>query len=97
MTGPEGVNFDNLTFVFAKTMADTPHWYVRRTPANEPDYVGLFYAILKLGRVEKWRGRRYRYWYPGDGYKYWAMTSDVRLSQIINRAKASTPEQLTLL
>src|SRR6516164_1880492 len=49
--------------------------------------VASFRAIRKFGRVEKWRGRPYRYWHPGDGYKYWAMTSEIRQSWIINRAK----------
>jgi hypothetical protein len=32
---------------------------------------------------------RNRYLYPGDGHKYWAMTSAVWHSRIINRAKVS--------
>jgi hypothetical protein len=81
------VNFNNLKFLFAKTLPEIPHWYVKRTPENEQDYMALFDAIQKFGRVEKWRGRPYRYWHPGDGYKYWAMTSEIRQSWIINRAK----------
>jgi len=84
-------NFDHLKFVFAKT--HIPHWYVKRTPENEKDYVALFNAIRKFGRVEKWRGRPYRYWYPGDGYKYWAMTSEIHQSWIINRAKVPSIRQ----
>ena len=83
------VNFENLNFVFAKTMPEIPHYYVKRTPENEKDYVALFNAIRKFGRVQKWRGRPYRYWHPGDGYKYWAMTSETRQSWIINRATAA--------
>jgi hypothetical protein len=33
MTDP--VNFDNLKFVFAKTLPEIPHYYVTRTPQNE--------------------------------------------------------------
>jgi hypothetical protein len=88
------VNVENLSFVFAKTMPDIPHEYVKRTSENERDYLALFDVIKKFGRVEKWRGRPYRYWYRGD-YKYWAMTSEIRQSRIINRAKvhdrATTP------
>jgi hypothetical protein len=47
------------------------------------------YAPARPGR------RRYlnRYWYPGDGYKYWAMTTSLRhaLTQIINTAKKDSP------
>jgi len=81
------VNFDNLKFVFAKTLPEIPHWYVKRTAENGKDYVSLFNAIRKFGRVEKFRGRPYRYWHPGDGWRYWAMTSAIGQSWIINRAK----------
>jgi hypothetical protein len=59
---------------------------VVRSPANEADYVRLFETIAKEGEVEKFKGRAYRYWHPGDGFKYWTMTTDVRQSRIINRA-----------
>jgi hypothetical protein len=81
------VNFDNLKFAFAKTMPDIPHWYVKRTPENEKDYLRLFATIQKFGRVEQWGGKSYRYWYPGDGYRYWAMTTAVGQSCVINRAR----------
>lgn len=87
------MNWTNLTFVFAKTMADTPHWYVKRNQGNEADYVELFHTIAREGRLEKWRGRSYRYWHRGDGFKYWAMTTDVRQSIIINRAKVDDDGQ----
>jgi hypothetical protein len=86
------MNWANLPFQFAKTMPNTPHWYVRRTPENETDYVELFHTIAEQGVVEKWGKARYRYWYPGDGFKYWAMTTDVRQSRIINRAKVEEPK-----
>jgi hypothetical protein len=76
-----------LTFKFAKTMPDTPHFYVVRSPENEADYVALWNAWRKDGVDEKWNGRKYRYWYAGDGWKYWAMTYDQSKSVIINRAK----------
>jgi hypothetical protein len=34
--------------------------------------------------------RKYQYWYPGDGWKYWCMTSDNRQSRVLNRARADT-------
>jgi hypothetical protein len=83
----EEPNLANLKFVFARTMPAIPHWYVKRTPENEADYVALFHTIRVKGVVEKWHGRPFRYWYRGD-YKYWAMTSGVRQSTIINRARA---------
>jgi hypothetical protein len=80
--------FPTLRFKFAKTMKHIPHFYVVRSPENEPDYVRLFYRIAEEGVWEQWKdGRRYQYWYRG-GWKYWRMTDDVTQSQVINRAKA---------
>ena len=56
-------------------------------PANEADYVALFHTIRREGVDEKFGKARYRYWYPGDGFKYWTMTTDVKQSHVINRAK----------
>jgi hypothetical protein len=81
------MNWANLQFRFAKTMPEIPHEYVVRSSENERDYGELFDIIGREGRIEKWRGRPYRYWYRGDGYRYWAMTTDIALSKIINRAK----------
>jgi hypothetical protein len=76
-----------LEFRFAKRMPEAPHWYVIRTPANEADYVALFHTISREGVEETFGARRYRYWYAGDGWKYWAMTSEVGHSHVINRTK----------
>jgi hypothetical protein len=81
------VDLSRLTFVFAKTMPTTPHEYVVRTPENEADYVALFRAVREHGVDERFQKRRYHYWYAGDGWKYWAMTTDEQQSRIINRAK----------
>jgi hypothetical protein len=67
-----------------------PHEYVVRTPENEAPYVALFNLIVEDGVHETWRGRRYQYWYPGDGWKYWRMTDDIRQSRALNRARADT-------
>lgn len=79
-------NLTRLTFRIAKTMPETPHWYVVRTPANEADYVALFHIIQAKGVKEKFGSRVYRYWYAGDGFKYWTMTTEVKHSHVINRA-----------
>lgn len=81
------LDLSRLSFKFAKSMPETPHWYVVRSAANEADYVALFHVIQAKGVPEKFAARRYRYWYPGDGWKYWAMTTDVQYSHVINRAK----------
>jgi hypothetical protein len=76
-----------LHFRFAKTMAHVPHEYVVRSPQNEEIYVALFKAVQESGVLERFGRRRYRYWYPGDGYKYWVMADNMADSQVINRTK----------
>ena len=78
---------DNLSFRFATTMPEIPHEYVVRSPHNEAAYVALFSAIMKHGVYERWAGRHKRYLYPGDGWKYWAMTTELHESRVINRMR----------
>jgi hypothetical protein len=80
-----------LSFRVAKTMPEIPHEYTVRSPENEAAYVALFNLILEHGVYEKWRGRKYQYWYPGDGWKYWRMNNDIQYSRVLNRARADTP------
>jgi hypothetical protein len=84
-----GAVIATLPFRFAKTMPDNPHEYTVRSAATEEAYVQLFQAIQEHGTPELYQGRRYRYLRPGDGWKYWAMTSAVGQSRIINRAKVT--------
>lgn len=86
--------FELLTFRFARTMPEVPHEYtVRQTsePTANAAYDQLFERIQSEGLRELSPPRpgkkryRNRYWYPGDGFKYWAMTTRIELSQIINR------------
>ena len=68
-------------------MPEIPHEYVVRSPDNEAAYVALFTAIMGHGVYERWAGRHKRYLYPGDGWKYWAMATELRESRVINRMK----------
>jgi len=77
--------FDKLNFTFAKTMADNPHEYVARRTNDEALYIRLFETIGELGTWEKYKGARYKCWYPGDGYKYWRGTTNIHQSRVINR------------
>jgi hypothetical protein len=88
------VDLNRLTFKFAKTMPEIPHEYVVRTPENEADFVGLFHTVRQNGVDERWGRRAYRYWYAGDGWKYWAMPYDLPRCQIINRAKVDDDSKL---
>ena len=87
------LDLSRLTFSLAKTMPETPHEYVVRSEENEADYRALFHIIQEKGVAEKFGKRRYRYWYPGDGWKYWTMTTDVKRSHVINRAEDARPER----
>lgn len=76
-----------LSFRRAKSMPHIPHEYTVRSPETEADYLTLFAAVLTDGVYERWAGRKKKYLYPGDGRKYWAMTTHVPSSRIINRMK----------
>jgi hypothetical protein len=64
-----------------------PHAYVvrGRPPGNEELYVALFHQIQQRGREERFGRARRQYLYPGDGFKYWAMTTDFAESRVLNR------------
>jgi len=77
--------FPGLRFKFAKTMQDSPHWYVVRSAENYAEYKALSERIARDGVWEEWKdGKRYQYWYdPAGRWKYW------RIDPVINRARAS--------
>jgi hypothetical protein len=50
----ESKTFPALTFREAKTMPESPHQYVVRTPENEAAYVALFNLIAEQGVHERW-------------------------------------------
>jgi hypothetical protein len=72
-----------LHFRFAKTLAHMPHEYVARTSDNQAAYAALLEAIRTYGVPGEFEGRRYRYLYPGDGWRYWQIPP----YPIINRAR----------
>lgn len=83
--------FDELEFVFAKTMPEIPHEYVIRRPAsakgagNWDAFMTLWRTIAERGVPGSFNGRRYKYWYRGDGWRYWCMGP--KWPYLINRAK----------
>jgi hypothetical protein len=83
------IDLSRFVFKFAKTMPQIPHEYVVRTPENEMDFVELFNTVRENGVEERFFGRTYRYWYAGDGWKYWAVPDYLPKCQIINRAKVA--------
>lgn len=101
-------NISRLNFVFAKTMPEMPHEYTsRRKAADDSDYVALYDAVMTDGIIEWWgdgkRWRPARYLYPGDGFRYWSMSSwrsdaegrhPLEISRHINRSNLAEAERL---
>lgn len=90
-----GAILSRLTFKFAKTMPDTPHEYTTRNKADpqaEADYVALFNACHEFGVRRKFGKYWYKYLRHGE-YEYWAMTTFLPISRIINRAKVKDERQ----
>jgi hypothetical protein len=82
-----------LTWIFAKTYAvHAPHWYVvRGRTCPEDVYARLFNGIRQYGMNQRYGPYRSRYLHLGDGFKYWAMTSQLRASRVINRDTVLDP------
>lgn len=84
-----------LSFRPAKTMPHIPHEYtVRDQAADEADYVALFEAIQEHGIVERWKRRKQRVLYPGDGFRYWAMTTNVHQTLVLNRCTLADADDM---
>ena len=73
-----------VNWTYAKTYADAPHEYFIRQDFPEV-FAKLVDLIKQHGVREQFtlRGktRWYRYYYPGDGYKYWS------IGNVLNRCK----------
>jgi hypothetical protein len=79
-----------LDFVFARTMPHIPHEYVVLSEANRAAFLELRAAILRHGIPLKFSERRYRYLFPGDGWKYWMVWP----SPLINRDRTCLKKSL---
>jgi hypothetical protein len=77
---------ESLSFRLARTMPEILHEYVIRSADNEAAYVALFSAIMEGGVFQRWAVRDKRYLYRGDGWKYWAMTTNSREPHTCQRA-----------
>jgi hypothetical protein len=81
---------EQLLFRVAKSMPRIPHEYTVRDKddlARETAYVQLFHLIQTDGEIERWQGRKTRFLDPGDGWKYWAMTTIEAESRMMNRMR----------
>ena len=78
------------TWTFAKTMADTPHWYAVRHRAQAaglgPGHERLYLLIKDYHYKRRWRGRTYRS-IDLDGFVYWIIVDGT----VINRTPVDEP------
>jgi hypothetical protein len=85
-----------LQWTFAKTVPETPHFYiVRGKTAPETIFVRLFTAIQSHGIVQTYGAFRNKYLYLDDGFKYWCQPrdrdKDVRYARLLNRNDVLNP------
>lgn len=89
---------DRHEWTFAKTMPETPHWYVNAKKLQPEDRQEFYWAVQYIrdqGVPELFRKSYYTYLYL-DEYKYWSMGAPVQETFILNRAKTDqthTPER----
>jgi hypothetical protein len=63
-------------WIFAKTMADNPHFYVvlyHQRGADRDGYLALRELIMRWGWNRRWHGSTWRT-YDLDGFSYWTIT-----------------------
>lgn len=76
---------DNQEWIFAKTMADIPHWYCLKSRCDSPgDWLWFARFIEQYGVDGQFCGRTYRYLYWGE-YRYWMMDPTPEQCDLINR------------
>ncbi len=78
--------FESHTWTFAKTMPESPHWYiVRSNTIDFNTFIEVVRFIQQNGLPSKFEGATYNYLHLGE-YKYWSMGSMPEETILINRA-----------
>ena len=79
-------NFINSqNWIFAKTMAEIPHWYCLKSLCEDEGEWKWFVRIIEEYGVDGvFYGRIYKYLYWGD-YRYWMMDPTPEECDLINR------------
>ena len=78
---------DSFSFVFAKTMPQSPHWYsVRKNENADVNFNKVVQFIRDNGYVTQFKGRDYTC-FNYNGFQYWTMGAPVHETTILNRAK----------
>lgn len=76
---------DAQQWVFAKTMADIPHFYCLKKNCVDPEQFDWFVQYLVAHSVPgTFYGRTYQYLFLGD-WKYWIMDDNPTDCDLINR------------
>ncbi|MCQ2172691.1 MAG: hypothetical protein MJZ17_08095 [Bacteroidales bacterium] len=72
-------------WIFAKTMADIPHWYCLKSKCeNAGEWLWFARFISEYGVEGEFFGKKYKYLYWGD-YRYWMMDPAPEQCDLINR------------
>jgi len=77
---------DGITWTYAKTMPEWPHFYIVRSKVDENLFVKLIEHIRQYGYQGKFYNETYTY-FEEDGLIYWTMGNPVFETTIINRAR----------
>jgi len=87
MTTEEVQKFlESHQWTFAKTMPESPHWYIHNKDANDNNvFIEVVKFIQQKGLPSKFEGATYNYLHLGK-YKYWSMGNLPEETTIINRA-----------
>jgi len=77
---------ENQTWTFAKTMPESPHWYIVRSDTLDFNaFIEVVRFIQQNGLPSTFAGVTYNYLHLGE-YKYWTMGLLPEETTIINRA-----------
>lgn len=72
-------------WIFAKTMADIPHWYCLKRNCEDTDaWLWFVRCIDRYGVEGNFYGKIYCYLYWGE-YRYWYMDPSAESCDLINR------------
>lgn len=77
---------ESHSWTFAKTMPETPHWYILKKNAKDAKpFIEAVRFIQQNGLPSEFDGVTYNY-LSLDKYKYWTMGNIPEETTIINRA-----------
>ena len=78
---------ESQEWIFAKTMAEIPHYYCLKKRIADPEEFFWFVRLMEANSEEgQFYGKTYRYFYLGE-WKYWMMDPTPEECDLINREK----------